>query len=72
MKKIKFQISGINCQSCVKKIVGHFEEMDDVTKVEVIKDDQVVIFEGTDSFSGMKAKKEFETIGFPVVKMEKL
>lgn len=71
MKKLNYQVDGMNCGSCVGKIENHFKNMDGIDSLTVSLENKNVLIEGSDELSGMSLKKEFEELGFQVTGMKK-
>lgn len=71
MKNLIFNIEGINCGSCIKKIETNLSEMENLSEVVASKDEQSVKVTGSDELSAMSVKAKLEELGFPVVKMSK-
>lgn len=72
MKKVKFTVSGINCESCVAKIKNGLVNIAGVTSIDVDKEAQEIFVSGEDSFSNMQIKTALGEFSFPVSSMKKL
>ncbi|WP_127716813.1 heavy-metal-associated domain-containing protein [Halobacteriovorax sp. HLS] len=72
MKKIEFNVDGINCNSCVNKIKNHFADNNMISCVDVSIENKSVLIELDDSISNMATKKELEDLGFSILSMKKI
>lgn len=72
MKKMLFNVEGITCGGCVRKITNKFAQDSQIEKVEVSDDKKQVVFQGSDELSGMTIKSELEELGFEVLGFEKV
>jgi copper chaperone CopZ len=71
MKKVLFNVEGINCGSCTKKIEEHFSSNTLVNELSVSIEKKEVLICGTKELSNMTLKSELEILGFNVTGMKK-
>lgn len=71
MKKIVYTVEGMKCGGCSSKIQNRFNSIPEISSVEVGLEKKEVKVSIEDSLSPMTLKKEIESLGFQVVKMEK-
>ena len=71
MKNYLFEVEGMKCGGCATKIQNMKDEDQSINKVLVTLETKEVKIEGNDHFSAMKFKKDLDSLGFSVTKMEK-
>jgi len=72
MKKNKFTVEGIHCESCVSKIKKGLAELEGIQSTIVDKDNGEVVTESSDETSPMAIKARIEDVGFSVTGFSKL
>ncbi|MBT7609441.1 MAG: heavy-metal-associated domain-containing protein [Bacteriovoracaceae bacterium] len=68
--KTKFNVIGMNCNSCVKKIEEGFANSN--LSIAISLENKEVIVESMEDFSNMTIKKTIEELGFAVEGMKKV
>lgn len=71
MKTFIFNVDGITCGGCVRKINSKFESDPAIKKITVSDDKRIVSISGEDTISGLALKSNLEELGFQVTGFEK-
>ncbi|MCP4911710.1 MAG: heavy-metal-associated domain-containing protein [Oligoflexia bacterium] len=71
MKNLNIEVTGINCGSCVSKIINHFSALEGIEKVNAEKETQLVTIACDESLSNMKLRNDLIELGFSVTSIKK-
>lgn len=72
MKKVLFNIDGMSCVKCVKKIEEFFSKLDYVKSIEVSLEEKTTVFELSEDVSNISIKDSLVELGFNVNAIKKI